>query len=165
MERLLVPTDSEGRKCGVDSEVVNKPYLVFFNLEKCIDPSVPLYGCKTPQVCVEQCPTSSFVFSQCTASNFYQIKSQLICRMNVNKERIQTCNDISAMVSNEQCARWYLKSESCKLLLNPQPNHKTFPLSFLFYRETKVKHLCIVLVLYILTVFVCVRYASRDAGQ
>lgn len=112
----MVPTDTEGRKCGVDSEVVHKPYLVFFNLEKCIDPSVPLYGCKTPQVCVERCPTSSFVYvpQQCSAGSFYQIKSQLICKMDVNKDRIQTCDDITALVDQDQCARWYLKSESCK---------------------------------------------------
>lgn len=49
LDRLLVPTDSNGRKCGVDNEVVNKPFLVFFNLERCIDPQTPITGCRTPQ--------------------------------------------------------------------------------------------------------------------
>lgn len=46
----MVPSDSNGLRCGVDSEVLDKPYLVFFDLSKCADPRVPLTGCNTPQV-------------------------------------------------------------------------------------------------------------------
>lgn len=117
LDRLLVPTDSKGRKCGVDNGVIDKPYLFFFNLEKCIDARVPLFGCKTPQVCVEKCPTTSFIHDkfQCNdATNFEQIRENLICQMGVNKAQIRNCIEIEERVAKEDCARWYLPSKSCK---------------------------------------------------
>lgn len=50
VNRILVPTDSDGLKCGLDSGVEDKPYLVFFDLTKCLSPKVPITGCPTPQV-------------------------------------------------------------------------------------------------------------------
>lgn len=47
---LLVPKDSQGARCGLDSHVYNKPYLFFFDLTKCIGPQVLISGCPTPQV-------------------------------------------------------------------------------------------------------------------
>ncbi|KAG4077520.1 hypothetical protein HA402_002947 [Bradysia odoriphaga] len=113
-DRLLVPTDSQGLKCGVDSEVISKPYLVFFNLERCIDPLVPINGCPTPQVCVEKCPDSIFIYDQstCSASNLESIKSKLICNRNVDIRTIQSCTAITDLINNDYCASWYLPSES-----------------------------------------------------
>lgn len=132
LDRLMVPTDSQGRKCGVDNGVINKPYLLFFNLEECIDPRVPLFGCKTPQVCVEKCPTESFVFSEfsCNPSNVQKIHSQLICKMGVKVE--PNCADIIEKVERKKdCARWYLPSNSCKLL----PIHVYMFLLFYFVHQ------------------------------
>lgn len=50
IDRLLVPTNTEGLKCGVDSEVKDEQYLLFFNLAKCVDPTVAITGCPTRQV-------------------------------------------------------------------------------------------------------------------
>ena len=70
--RLLHPVDSKGRLCGVDSEVVDKPFLFFFDLTACaniyrtvvqnfsIDTS-NLFSCPTPQVCVAECPNATEV--------------------------------------------------------------------------------------------------------
>lgn len=118
LNRLMVPTDSAGRKCGVDNGVIDKPFLLFFNLEKCIDARVPLFGCKTPQVCVEKCPTESFVFSnyQCREEMVGTIRNQLICQMGVRKEEIRSCADIENKINKDECARWYLPSNSCKCL-------------------------------------------------
>ncbi|KAJ6641805.1 Choline transporter-like 2 [Pseudolycoriella hygida] len=114
IDRLLVPTDSQGRKCGVDSEVISKPYLVFFNLEKCIDPLVPINGCPTPQVCVEKCPDTLFIYdkTKCSVSSLETIKSQLICNRNVDLRTIETCTQLDELITNEYCATWYLPSES-----------------------------------------------------
>lgn len=49
-QRLLHPTDSNGRTCGVDETVKDKPFLFYFDLTKCADPSVLIKGCQTPQV-------------------------------------------------------------------------------------------------------------------
>ncbi|XP_028139866.1 choline transporter-like 2 isoform X3 [Diabrotica virgifera virgifera] len=54
---LLVPRDTLGRRCGRDTDVLNKPYLLFHDITKCLDPSTPFTGCKTPQVCVSSCPS------------------------------------------------------------------------------------------------------------
>lgn len=116
LDRLLVPSDSYGRRCGVDSEVVKKPYLLFFNIEKCISPLVPINGCPTPQVCVEECPTKSFFFirDKCTNLNLNEIINDLICIRGFNKQEIKTCDDVNTSVNSEHCARWYLPSDSRK---------------------------------------------------
>lgn len=118
LDRLLVPTDSAGRKCGVDNSVINKPYLLFFNLERCIDARVPLFGCKTPQVCVEKCPTTAFIFNEfgCNNNNFYVTRENLICQMGVNKFEINSCDEIKRRIDKGDCARWYLPSNSCKYI-------------------------------------------------
>ncbi|CAH1236390.1 unnamed protein product [Diabrotica balteata] len=54
---LLVPRDSLGRRCGKDTDVLDKPYLLFHDITKCLDPSTPFTGCKTPEVCVSSCPS------------------------------------------------------------------------------------------------------------
>ena len=33
-----------------------RPYLLFFDLTKCLNPAILTLGCLTPQVCVEKCP-------------------------------------------------------------------------------------------------------------
>lgn len=116
LERLLYPTDSKGRKCGIDNGVIDKKFLLFFNLEKCIDARVPLFGCSTPQVCVEQCPTKSFLHNEygCNNNNFNQIRNDLICQMGVSKSDIRNCADINNSIIREDCARWYLPSIPCK---------------------------------------------------
>lgn len=141
LDRLLVPADSKGRKCGVDNNVIDKPYLLFFNLEKCIDPRVPLYGCKTPQVCVEKCPTTSFIYSQftCNSNTFNQIRSQLICQMDVQMDSIRSCDDIRDRINKQDCASWYLPSNPC-MKLNFHSIYSIF-LSIIFH-FVFIWHLC-----------------------
>lgn len=50
VEKLLAPVDSLGRRCGLDSGVEDRRHLVFFNIEKCLSPTIPIKGCPTPQV-------------------------------------------------------------------------------------------------------------------
>lgn len=119
LDRLLVPTDSKGRKCGVDNGVIDKPFLVFFNLEKCIDPTVPLYGCQTPQVCVEKCPEDPFLYNEymCNPQALNNIRKELICTKEVDKAKeIKSCGDVNRLVQNEECARWYMPSQPCKFV-------------------------------------------------
>lgn len=47
---IIVPKDSQGARCGLDSHVKDKPYLFFFDLTKCFGPNVVFTGCNTPQV-------------------------------------------------------------------------------------------------------------------
>lgn len=117
MNRLLVPRDTDGYQCGQDSEVIDKKYLVFFDLAKCADPLVPLNGCPTPQTCVHECPNTNFVHDIKTCNkDLAAYKTKLICTRHVNINTINSCSDVEKLINTEQCAKWYLKSEPCKLL-------------------------------------------------
>ncbi|XP_052862556.1 choline transporter-like 2 isoform X1 [Anopheles cruzii] len=112
LNRLLVPTDSYGLKCGVDSEVREEPYLVFFNITECAKIDVPIYGCKTPQVCVKQCPTEDFDFglASCSSSNLATIRAKLICEHRVKKNELTTCGKIREYIDEGRCAQAFQKS-------------------------------------------------------
>lgn len=56
INKVLYPTDSMGRICG-HGDLDKRPYLMFFDLTRCLNPAVLSLGCPTPQVCVEECPT------------------------------------------------------------------------------------------------------------
>jgi choline transporter-like protein 2/4/5 len=66
-QQVLYPTDSMGRICG-QGELENRPFLLFFDLTRCLNPAVLSLGCPTPQVCVEECPKN--------ASSGYVMQSQ-----------------------------------------------------------------------------------------
>ncbi|XP_016977108.2 choline transporter-like 2 [Drosophila rhopaloa] len=111
LNKLLVPTDSFNRKCGMDSGVINKQNLFFFDLNQCIDPIVPLTGCPTPQVCVETCPSQTFVWDTMKDQlSFAELHSLLICLSEEHKAQIRTKEDIGNAIKLNQCARWYIKS-------------------------------------------------------
>lgn len=98
---LLVPKDSQGARCGLDSHVLDKPYLFFFDLTKCLQP-IPFTGCKTNQVCVRKCPDKAFLYDAATTDI-----NSLICEAGVNPSRY----DAQRLVSEGKCAKWYLSSE------------------------------------------------------
>ncbi|EDX14807.1 choline transporter-like 2 [Drosophila simulans] len=111
LNKLLVPTDSFNRKCGMDSGVLNKENLFFFDLNRCIDPIVPITGCDTPQVCVETCPRETFVWDTMKDKlSFAELHSRLICLSEEHKAQIRTKSDIQDAINQNQCARWYIKS-------------------------------------------------------
>lgn len=119
LNRLLVPRDTDGYQCGQDSDVIDKKYLLFFDLAKCADPLVPLNGCPTTQTCVKECPTTNFVHDKNVCNqNFAAYKQKLICTRHVNVNTIASCDKLEELMSSEQCARWYLKSEPCKFNVN-----------------------------------------------
>ncbi|XP_037914056.1 choline transporter-like 2 isoform X4 [Hermetia illucens] len=109
LEKLLVPVDSQGYRCGVDSPVLDKPYLFFFNLEKCISPLVPITGCPTPQVCVKECPNQMFIYETYKGS-FEELKSKLICQTDKDKENIKDMTDAKNAIQENRCASWYIPS-------------------------------------------------------
>ena len=110
-QRLIMPTDSMNRRCGLDSSVLDKPYLVFLDLTKCVDLTTPLNGCPTTQVCVEQCPQENFLLdTKTTSDNFETIRQQLIC--DVDKSTIRDLAHAKELAAENRCASWYLKSES-----------------------------------------------------
>lgn len=111
LDKLLKPTDSLNRKCGIDSSVTDEPYLFFFDLGKCIDPLVPITGCPTPQVCVRQCPSESFFYEKEKDKSFEELRSKLVCFPDV---KLYNKNDIETAIKNNRCASWYIPSKPCK---------------------------------------------------
>ncbi|CAG9815700.1 unnamed protein product [Phaedon cochleariae] len=93
---LLVPKDSSGRRCGKDTSVKDKPYLLFFDLTKCLEPTVPFTGCHTPQVCVSSCP-----------SEFYLEKNGTVMHQHFEEYCIQQ----GAEPVEPQCPEWLLPSQ------------------------------------------------------
>ena len=48
--KLIYPSDSNGKICGSDQGLENRPYLLFFDLTKCLKPGSVALGCPTRQV-------------------------------------------------------------------------------------------------------------------
>ncbi|XP_061387692.1 choline transporter-like 2 [Musca vetustissima] len=113
LNNVVIPADSNNRKCGIDSGVTNKPYLYFFDLDKCLDPEVALHGCKTKQVCVDQCPQESFVWGDHVQdSELEHVKQLLICDDDVDKGKLRSRQDINATIAQGRCSGLYVKSSN-----------------------------------------------------
>uniref|UniRef100_A0A6M2DXS4 Choline transporter-like protein n=1 Tax=Xenopsylla cheopis TaxID=163159 RepID=A0A6M2DXS4_XENCH len=128
LNNILGPTDSLGRKCGVDSDVLDKPYLLFFDLMKCAKPGVVINGCPTPQICVKECPSDNFAFETHFSRNTSpeEIRQRLFCKPEVDKSRqIQDFDSARRLVQNEQCAAWHLKSQPVSRRCIPNPVNRT----------------------------------------
>ncbi|XP_058789948.1 choline transporter-like 2 [Phymastichus coffea] len=114
MRKLAYPSDSGGRFCGIDEGVVDKPYLMYLNLRKCIPSNSTsnntdiFHPCQSSSVCVSQCPLENFMYNKFVPVN--EIKNKLICTADVNLTSITTAEEIEILISNDKCAKWYLKS-------------------------------------------------------
>ncbi|XP_066258139.1 choline transporter-like 2 isoform X2 [Euwallacea similis] len=97
-EKLLVPKNSYGLRCGMDETVKDQKYLFFFDLTKCISAS-SLLGCNTPQICVKECPTEAFYCSETNSSNI----ALPFCDSHDGDVRIYDPN---------KCPQWFLPSKS-----------------------------------------------------
>uniref|UniRef100_A0A914DSU6 Choline transporter-like protein n=1 Tax=Acrobeloides nanus TaxID=290746 RepID=A0A914DSU6_9BILA len=121
-ERLIHPTDSRGRICGFNRpgayDLSSKPYLLFFDLTKCVSFVTVLTGCPTPQICVSKCPTEYFSYLQLQQLYFTQqyaefrreVDNNLICSDAVDKSRITDFTTVHNYVMAEECAPYTLKS-------------------------------------------------------
>ncbi len=78
---LIAAKDSNGSFCGIDKEVKEMPYLIYFDLIECAQMGAALLwsGCPTPQVCVTKCPQEYFHYL--VADAMEQAADQGIFRM------------------------------------------------------------------------------------
>uniref|UniRef100_A0A2A4K4L2 Choline transporter-like protein n=1 Tax=Heliothis virescens TaxID=7102 RepID=A0A2A4K4L2_HELVI len=112
VQKLLAPIDSSGKRCGLDSGLIDKPYLVFFDISKCLSPGTPIVGCPTPQVCVKQCPTQTIIFAvEMTESNFLEYKSRMVCTSDVNMDTL-TYAQATNYITEKKCASYVLQSQA-----------------------------------------------------
>ena len=57
--QVIYPTNSKGEICGRGQHAM-RPYLLFFDLTRCLNPAVMSLGCPTMQVCVKECPKDKY---------------------------------------------------------------------------------------------------------
>ncbi|XP_032510800.2 choline transporter-like 2 isoform X3 [Danaus plexippus] len=114
VEKLLAPIDSKGRRCGVDSGLEDRKYLVFFNIAKCLSPGTPITGCPTAQVCVQKCPERTFIFEKELRQNpasFEQLRQNMVCTDEVTNIQTMTLSEAIAYMQQEKCASFVLQSQ------------------------------------------------------
>lgn len=132
-ERILKPTDSNGRRCGVDSEVLSKPYLFFFDIAKCADPTVILNGCNTPQVCIEKCPDHEWSANPYLTGqrkfDLNDVRSNLICINDESRNYVKDVDTLKSVIDQNRCALWYTTSYPSLDRCLPHLNQKSLSLS------------------------------------
>lgn len=62
-KKVLYPTNSAGEVCG-QGVYRDKPYMMMFDITKCIGLGQVLEGCPSPSVCVSACPTMEWDYKQ-----------------------------------------------------------------------------------------------------
>ncbi|XP_074034090.1 choline transporter-like 2 isoform X2 [Leptinotarsa decemlineata] len=92
---LLVPKDTRGQRCGKDSGVEDKPYLLFQDITKCVRPTIPFTRCDTEQVCVKKCPDVFYVYP--------------VDHSSLNESITQFCAKYEGV---DTCPPWLLPSKS-----------------------------------------------------
>eukprot|EP00794_Sanderia_malayensis_P015860 gene15860-17458_t len=109
-KRLLYPTDSAGKICGMD--VPNKPYLFFFDLTQCLTKGTlnPVtyakrgLSCPTPQVCVSKCPSVNGLGATVDFKD-------MICLSGVTVTNKTTMTEKLDLVKKGKCAAYYLQAK------------------------------------------------------
>ena len=102
---MLYPTDSRGDICG-KGDLEDRPFLLFFDLTRCLNPAVLSLGCPTPQTCVKKCPEFTTSFSYGANS-----KSQMrpYCFMLPDSE--YESQSISELIKEGICPAFILESQ------------------------------------------------------
>uniref|UniRef100_A0A914XSY3 Choline transporter-like protein n=1 Tax=Plectus sambesii TaxID=2011161 RepID=A0A914XSY3_9BILA len=117
-ERLVNPSDSQGRTCGVKRpgayDLSTKPYLYYFDLTKCVSYATVFEGCLTPQVCVERCPTYYFTYRQLNyvPLEYFDVVMQnsSVCLTNEIKNSIKSPEQMKAAVDADKCAAYVVST-------------------------------------------------------
>ncbi|CAI5454560.1 unnamed protein product [Caenorhabditis angaria] len=117
-QRLIFPTDSEFRRCGGSQDglynFTNRPYLLYFDLTKCISYATALGGCQTTQICVEECPSTYFSYLQLqsvsTSELQNQVKKNLYCVDSIDKTTITSFAILKSLVQSQKCVSYTVKS-------------------------------------------------------
>ncbi|XP_065067875.1 choline transporter-like protein 4 isoform X2 [Rhopilema esculentum] len=108
-KRLLFPTNSQGKICGLDEP--SKPYLYFFDLTSCITKGTlnPVtyvkkgLSCPTPQICVKSCPN----FNAIGATD----SDKMICTAGTVVNSKTSLQDKLQLIKDGKCAPYYLQSK------------------------------------------------------
>uniref|UniRef100_A0A0N5BAG2 Choline transporter-like protein 5 n=1 Tax=Strongyloides papillosus TaxID=174720 RepID=A0A0N5BAG2_STREA len=115
-DRIIHPVDSYGRLCGVDKpgyyNFSKKPYVLYFDLTKCISWLTFLSGCPTKQVCVEKCPNKYFSYLELQTSSILNKAdlSDMVCVDDSIKDQITSFNILKQYVQMGYCTAYTVNS-------------------------------------------------------
>ncbi|CAD5227378.1 unnamed protein product [Bursaphelenchus okinawaensis] len=116
-ERILHPTDSWGNSCGSNRpsvyETIDKPYLFFFDLTKCVSYATLLSGCPTFQMCVKKCPTKYWSYLSLNRASLWSqqsVKDNAFCDYTVDIDTIQNFSQLRDLVKAGKCAAYTVPS-------------------------------------------------------
>jgi len=109
ISKVLYPTDSRGDICG-QGELEDRPFLLFFDLTRCINPAVVSLGCPTPQTCVKECPslTTSFYSKAKLAKNVLSEMRPYCFPMTNQKFQSMTSRQL---IESGLCPAWVIESK------------------------------------------------------
>ncbi|CAI8016272.1 Choline transporter-like protein 4 [Geodia barretti] len=134
-ERLIYPTDSRGRLCGVHDAVRDKPFLLFFDIKQCatvVSVSELLAG-EVDTDTIFTCPTQQIncllahdrcVVAECPEENEFGVRNNPVCVDEVDPDKYRNVTDLNSFdsagliadlvgdIANERCAPYYLRSEA-----------------------------------------------------
>lgn len=96
----LAPIDSQGKKCGVNKEMLDKPYLVFFDVTMCNE-----NFCNTTTICRKECPTQNWIFEE--NQSLDNIRNNIICSEDVSDKNLI---EIKKLIELNECASWHVNS-------------------------------------------------------
>ena len=116
--KLMYPTDSYGDICG-QGDFSNKPYLMFFDLTKCISLTA-IAGCPTPQVCVEKCPKENYSpwlesqipvtgLAESLLGDDVKTKMRPYCTSDTNDDLFDSLS-VSQLLERNYCPPWWVQS-------------------------------------------------------
>lgn len=95
------------------NEFSTKPYLLFFDLTKCISYNTILNDCPTRKICVEKCPSNYFSYvSLATMSpdNFRRNVQNAYCHYSINVNNIANFTVLQDLVKRNLCAVYTVPS-------------------------------------------------------
>lgn len=114
VKKLVRPLDSMGRRCGDDSEVLDKPYLFFFDITKCVSANSVISGCPTTQVCVASCPDDYWIAQAYTQGykpfDEKDVQSHLICTDENIVSTVVNVDKLKSVTDGGSCVSYYIPS-------------------------------------------------------
>ena len=106
INKVIYPTDSMGRVCG-EGNMENRPFLLFYDLTKCLNPAVLSLGCPTKQVCVSECPDKNLFGLTLNPSQALSIMKPF-CDPSDEDINSKSYQDL---VTKKACPAWVLNSK------------------------------------------------------
>jgi len=110
INRVIYPTDSQGRICGA-GDLKDRPKLLFFDLTKCLNFGVMAHGCVTPQVCVKECPqkaSSGYALAKKGQNALAKVTMRPYCSQMTDEE--WDSKTAMNLINAKLCPTWVLPS-------------------------------------------------------